>query len=247
MQALATRHPSEKAVKATKAMARLSCLPGSIAVSRYAIMFAFGSALVACSSADSQQEPVQISTLETTRPAVPQPMAAPAADGRSDPETDDQDADVSDEAEKLLMAEPAPFANEPEIAVAGVIKAHESSSAAQSRENEAGPAQRIATDIDETAGIAIVPINYAGSWTAINSSGRSCRATLSMAKAGNARRASTSGCAGDGMSQVSAWDLRGDTIVLMGSGGVPVARFEAATRAMSGTLADSGDRVTMSR
>lgn len=244
MRALATRPGYEKV---TKVMACRSNLHGPTNASRYLIMRALGSSLVACASADSRQQLVQISTPELPQPVVQQRTATPAADQRNDPGRDDQDEDTGDDAKKLLMAAPESLANEPEIAAASAIEAHEPSSATQSGGNGAGPSNRIATDIDGTARDPIVPINYAGSWTAINSTGRSCRTTLSMAKAGDARRASTSGCAGDGMSQVSAWDLRGDTIVLFGSGSVPVARFAAAPRAMSGTLANSGDPVTLSR
>ena len=226
-------------------MARLSHLHFPASASRYVIMLALGSALAACASADARQELIQISTPEASRPAAQEPTAAPAPVRQDDPESDDQEDDVSDDATIPTMAEPEPLPDE--IGTASAAPAINGEASPEIRSREGGRSDRMATSHDETPEVSSDAVNYAGSWTAISSGGRSCRATLSMAKAGNARRASTSGCAGDGMSQVSAWDLRGDTIVLMGSGGAPVARFEAAPRAMSGTLAGSGDRVTMSR
>lgn len=252
MQTRATMPSCKKTFTATGARIDRSSLHGSTQASRYLIMLALGSALVACSSADSQQELVQISVPAPPRPVVEQRTAAPPADRESEPAIDDQDDDANitepdDDPTTMLMAEPEPLADETEITGAGAINAYEASSWMQGRGNEAGSANHVATDIDGAVGVALVPINYAGSWTAINSDGSSCRATLSMAKAGDARRASTSGCAGDGMAQVSAWDLRGDTLVLLGSGSAAVARFAVAPGAMNGTLASTGTPVTMSR
>ncbi|MCC5976442.1 MAG: AprI/Inh family metalloprotease inhibitor [Salinarimonas sp.] len=95
--------------------------------------------------------------------------------------------------------------------------------------------------------VTMARIIFAGSWSAAEPSGTSCRITLSMADTGNALSASTSGCTNPQLASVSAWDLRGDTVVLYGAGQGVAARLLAAPGAMSGLITESGQPLALSR
>ncbi len=63
-----------------------------------------------------------------------------------------------------------------------------------------------------------------GGWT-ITSAGDSCQLFMTLTSWTGGYRASTRGCASDTLKAISAWDLKGNQVVLSGQGGSPVARL----------------------
>ncbi len=104
----------------------------------------------------------------------------------------------------------------------------------------------VATE-DSSEGRAMARTVFSGGWSAKQPDGSSCRVTLSMASAGNALGASTSGCTNPQLSGVSAWNLRGDTVLLYRSGEGVAARLVAAPGVMSGLITESGQPLALSR
>jgi hypothetical protein len=85
-----------------------------------------------------------------------------------------------------------------------------------------------------------------GGWSA-QVAGASCRVQLSSTPALDLYRASSSGCANQDLSRVSAWDYRDGEVYLYQSGGTVAARLRASGSAMSGVLAKSGAPLTLAR
>jgi hypothetical protein len=86
-----------------------------------------------------------------------------------------------------------------------------------------------------------------GGWTARVAAGNNCRVTLSSSPALDLYRASSSGCANQDLSKVTAWDYRDGEVYLYQPGGAVAARLRSGGGGLSGVLAKSGAPLSLSR
>lgn len=90
-----------------------------------------------------------------------------------------------------------------------------------------------------SGGAAAQAANYAGKWN-VSAAGRNCSMTLRAPVAGGNGGASTFGCFGSNLMQVSGWSLRGYELVLTGFN-KPVATLRVTQpNRMDGQLAEGG-------
>lgn len=85
-----------------------------------------------------------------------------------------------------------------------------------------------------------------GNWTATVAGG-SCKVQLSSAPSLDLYRASASGCPGQDLSKIYAWDFRDGEIYLYQTGGAVAARLRGSSGSLNGVLAKSGAPVSLSR
>jgi hypothetical protein len=86
-----------------------------------------------------------------------------------------------------------------------------------------------------------------GTWNARESSGNSCRVTLSSQPTLDLYRASSAGCQSRDLQRVSAWELRGEEIYLYERGGAVAARLRAQGGGFAGAGSQTGAPITLSK
>jgi len=87
-----------------------------------------------------------------------------------------------------------------------------------------------------------------GNWSVAESSGSTCRITLSSAPKLDLYGAGTAGCQSKELQRVNAWELAGSEVILYEPGGGVVARLrQAGAQSYSGATAKSGAPVTLSK
>ncbi len=109
-----------------------------------------------------------------------------------------------------------------------------------------GPA--VASSSSSPPGVFTAPqraSSYAGSWRA-SVGETSCKVQLSSVPSLDLFKASTQGCAHEGMRHINGWSFRDNQVILF-SRGQPVARLSGAEAALAGTLNGSGSEVRMTR
>jgi hypothetical protein len=89
--------------------------------------------------------------------------------------------------------------------------------------------------------------DVAGSWTARDASGGTCRVQLSSSPALDLYKASASGCSNQDLSKINAWDYRNGEVYLYQTGGSVAARLRGSSGSLSGVLAKSGAPLSMGR
>ncbi len=87
--------------------------------------------------------------------------------------------------------------------------------------------------------------SYAGAWKA-SVDASTCKVQLSSVPSLDLYRASTQGCAHEGMRSVNGWSFRDNQVILF-SRGQPVARLAGAEAALAGHLNGTGSEIRMTR
>jgi len=89
-------------------------------------------------------------------------------------------------------------------------------------------------------------LDVAGGWR-ISSGGDTCSLSMALTSWTGGYRASTRGCSGPALKDVSAWNLEGGRVTLINSSGATVARLSPASKREFSGQTDAGAPVSMTR
>lgn len=98
----------------------------------------------------------------------------------------------------------------------------------------------------ETSGILLGRTDLLGGWT-VETAADNCQLFMSLTTWSGGYRATTRGCTSAAMQAVSAWNLAGQQVSLMDSGGISVARLVAASKTRFSGQTETGEPITVFR